>query len=158
MQGSGDRGRKEGGRLSGERALRVPPCCSFPVSHSGGPHVVSFVVGRRPCVHGACVRAGAARRAAERKREKCRPKKDKSPRQGKCCVRAARLGSAIAASFLCVRSDPSDSSPVQGAPVTTTLCRGGKCRCVGVRKLLRCAGSGVRRRGCGHLCMREQQR
>ena len=101
MQGSGDRGRKEGGRLNGERTLRVPPCCSLPVNHSGGPHVASFVVGRHPCVHGACVRAGVARRAAKRKRKECRPKKDKSPKQEKCCLCAARLGSAIAAA--CVR-------------------------------------------------------
>ena len=44
---------RRGGRLSGERTLRVPPSCSFPVSHSGGPHVASFV--RR-----SSVRAGAA--------------------------------------------------------------------------------------------------
>ena len=56
---------RRGGRLGGERALRVPPSCSFPVSHSGGPHVVSFVVGRRPCARSACVRAGVVRRAAE---------------------------------------------------------------------------------------------
>ena len=59
---------RRGGRLGGERTLRVPPCCSFPVSHSGGPHVVSFVAGRRPyrpCARGARVRAGVARRAAE---------------------------------------------------------------------------------------------
>ena len=56
---------RRGGRLGGERTLRVPASCSFPVSHSGGPHVVSFVAGRRPCARGARVRAGVARRAAE---------------------------------------------------------------------------------------------
>ena len=68
MQGSGDRHRKEGGRLGGERTLRVPPSCSFPVSHSGGTHVVSFVAGRRPCARSARVRAGVARHAALPKR------------------------------------------------------------------------------------------
>ena len=82
MQGSGDWRRKEGGRLDSERTLRVPPSCSFPVSHSGGPHVVSFVAVRRPCACGgrarasrarygprkACAQAGVARRAAKRKR------------------------------------------------------------------------------------------
>ena len=67
QQGRCDRGGQEGGRegrLSGERTLRVPPFCSLSVvSHAGGPHVASFVVGR-PCVRGACVRAGVARRAA----------------------------------------------------------------------------------------------
>ena len=44
-------------RSSGERTLRIPPSCSAPVSHAGGPHVVSLVVGR-PCVRvRACVRA-----------------------------------------------------------------------------------------------------
>ena len=85
---------RRGARLGGERTLRVPPCCSFPVSHSGGPHVVSFVTGRRSCARGARVRAGVARRAAEsvraswrgkacRKKEeekKCRPKRDKGQR------------------------------------------------------------------------------
>ena len=56
---------RRGGRLGGERTLRVPPCCSFPVSHSGGPRVVSFVAGRRSCACGARVRADVARRAAE---------------------------------------------------------------------------------------------
>ena len=70
---------RRGGRLSGERALRVPPCCSFPVNHPGGPHVASFVVGHRSCVHGACVRAGVARHAAKSVRagwrgEACREK------------------------------------------------------------------------------------
>ena len=41
-------------RLGGERTLLIPLSCSLPVSHAGGPHVASFVVGRS-C---ACVRAG----------------------------------------------------------------------------------------------------
>ena len=53
---------RRGGRLNGERTLRAPPCWSLPVSHAGGPHVASFVVGR-PCKRGTCVRAGVARRA-----------------------------------------------------------------------------------------------
>ena len=56
---------RRGARLGGERTLRAPPCCSFLVSHPGGPHVVSFVAGRRSCARGARVRAGVARRAAE---------------------------------------------------------------------------------------------
>ena len=65
---------RRGGRLGGERTLRVPPCCSFPVSHSGGPHVVSFVTGRRSCSRGARVRAGVARHAAESVRASWRGK------------------------------------------------------------------------------------
>ena len=107
----------------GERTLRVPPCCSLPVSHSGGPRTSrrpSLVV-VRACTVRACVLAwrGVPRK---RKRKEYRPKKDKSPRQEKCCVRAAGLGSAIAAAFLCVRSEPSDASPVQGARGTPILC------------------------------------
>ena len=46
-----------GARRSGERTLRIPPSCSDPVSHAGGPHVASFVVGR-PCARvRACVQA-----------------------------------------------------------------------------------------------------
>ena len=98
----------------------------------------------RACTARACVlawrgvprkarmRAGVARRAAKRKRKECRPKKDKSPKQEKCCMRAAWLGSAIAAALLCVRSEPSDASHVQGARATPNRCRGrgGNCRCV----------------------------
>ena len=76
---------RRGGRLGGERTLRVPPCCSFPVSHSGGPHVVSFVAGRRSCALGARVRAGVARRAAEGVRaswrgKACRKKEEEEKR------------------------------------------------------------------------------
>ena len=78
-------------RLNGEWALHAPPSCSLPVSHAGGPHVASFVVGRL-CVRGACVRAGVARRAANRKRKECRPKRGRSPKQEKGFVRTARLG------------------------------------------------------------------
>ena len=45
---------RRGGWLSDEHTFCVPPSCSDPVSHTGGPHVVSFVVDR-PC---ACVLAG----------------------------------------------------------------------------------------------------
>ena len=60
---------RTGARLSGERTLRAPPCCSDPVSHAGGPHVVPSVVVGRSCAR-ACVRAGVARRAANGKRKK----------------------------------------------------------------------------------------
>ena len=47
---------KRGARRSGERTLRTPPSCSFPVSHACGPHVASSV--RRSSVRAhACVRA-----------------------------------------------------------------------------------------------------
>ena len=149
MQGSGDRRRKEGARLGGERTLRVPPSCSFPVSHSGGPHVVSFVAGRRPCARGARVRAGVARRAAESGRvswrlKACRKKEEEKvpAKEGQrtkvqdkkeSCVRAVGLGSAMAAASLCLRSDPSNASPVQGARGAPLLCGGGNCRRVRVR-------------------------
>ena len=57
---------RRGGRRSGERALRIPPSCSDPVSHACGPHVASFV--RRSSVRDglANVRAcGRAWRAAQ---------------------------------------------------------------------------------------------
>ena len=55
---------RRGARLGGERTLRTPPPpCSDPVSHAGGPHVASFVVGRS-C---ACVRARACVRVRARK-------------------------------------------------------------------------------------------
>ena len=53
---------RRGSRVSGERTLRVPPSCSFPVSHSGGPHVASFV--RRSSVlawRRSCTRKSGAR-------------------------------------------------------------------------------------------------
>ena len=90
-----------GGRLSCERTLRVPPCCSFPVSHSGGPHVASFVVGRRSCVHGACVRAGVARRAAKSVRacwrgKACREKgKEKSAGQRRTKVQDKKNAACV---------------------------------------------------------------
>ena len=104
---------RKGGHLSGERTLRVPSFCSLPVSHAGGTHVALFVVGRW-CVRGTCARAcwhGEACR--EKKRKECRPKKDRSPKQERSCVRAARLGYAIAVLFLRARSDSCDPSPVQ---------------------------------------------
>ena len=54
---------RTGARLGGERTLRDP------VSHAGGPHVVSSVITGRSCAR-ACVRAGLARRAANGKRKK----------------------------------------------------------------------------------------
>ena len=76
---------RRGARLGGERTLRVPPCCSFPVSHPGGPHVVSFVAGRRSCALSARVRAGVARRAAKGVRaswrgKACRKKEEEEKR------------------------------------------------------------------------------
>ena len=81
----------------------------------------------------ACARAGVARRATKRRRKECRPKKDKGQKsnirkKAACVLQAARPGSAIAAASWCVRSDPSDASPVQGARATVNLCRGGNCR------------------------------
>ena len=125
-------------RLGGERTLRIPLSRSLPVSHAGGPHVSSFVVGRScACVRaGACVRVRAYACACacvcvrvracacvcvcvcvrvracvcvcvwaksllrpcacwrgnargERKRKVCRPKRNKSPKQERSCVRAA---------------------------------------------------------------------
>ena len=55
---------RRGARLSGERTLRVPPSCSLPVSHAGGPHVASFTVGRPCACVRACARASVAQRAA----------------------------------------------------------------------------------------------
>ena len=176
MQGSGDRHRKEGGRLGGERTLRVPPCCSFPVSHSGGPHVVSFVAGRRPCARGARVRAGVARRAAESVRaswrgKACRKKEEekvpakegqrtKAQDKKESCVRVAGLWSAMAAASLCVRSDLSNASPVQGARGPPLPCGGGHCRCVRVRcvvpAMMMCvnvaAGTRARASRSGRVC------
>ena len=53
---------RRGARLGGERTLRIPPSCSLPVSHVGGPHVAKFAVGRS-CT---CVRAGAGARVRVR--------------------------------------------------------------------------------------------
>ena len=72
---------RKGGRLGGERTLRVPPSCSFPVSHSGGPDVASLVAGRRPCARGARVRAGVARRAALPKRFPAEARINEDPSQ-----------------------------------------------------------------------------
>ena len=43
---------RRGGRLGGERTLRVPPSCSFPVSHSGGPHVRQWRFGGDAAIEG----------------------------------------------------------------------------------------------------------
>ena len=65
------------------------PCCSDPVSHAGGPHVASFVVGR-PCAHvrRACVRA--CRRGAMRCEEKRLTKKRVGTLKKKKALRARR--------------------------------------------------------------------
>ena len=65
---------RRGARLGGERTLRIPPSCSLPVSHAGGPHVASFVVGRScACVcAGACVRVRARKRRARKRPAKKR--------------------------------------------------------------------------------------
>ena len=119
---------RRGGRLGGERTLRVPSSCSFPVSHSGGPHVVSFVAGRRPCARGARVRAGVARRATESLRaswrgKSCRKKEEEKvpAKEGQrtkvqdkkeSCARAEGLGSTMAAASLCVRA--AEALPCRG--------------------------------------------
>ena len=65
----------------------------------------------------ACARAGVARRAAKKKKKKVPAKEQRTKIQDKkeSCVRAAVLGSAMAAASLCVRSDLSNASPVHGA-------------------------------------------
>ena len=97
----------------------------------------------RPCVlvwrdvpGKACARAGVASRAAKEEEEEKVPAKagqrTKVQDKKESCVRAAGLGSAMAAASLCVRSDLSNASPVQGARGALILCRGGNCRCVHV--------------------------
>ena len=54
---------RRGGRLGGERMLRIPLSCSDPVSHAGGPHVASFVVGRSCCTTCVCASARVRVRA-----------------------------------------------------------------------------------------------
>ena len=64
---------RRGARRGGERTLRIPPSCSFPVSHACGPHVASFV--RRSSVRArARVRAGVAR-APRKRRSAALPKR-----------------------------------------------------------------------------------
>ena len=85
---------RRGARRSGECTLRIPPSCSFRVSHACGPRVASFV--RRSSVCGlANVRArGRAWRAArcEASRKKERPAKKrvgtlKKKRKTPCVLR-----------------------------------------------------------------------
>ena len=58
---------RRGARRSGERALRIPPPCSDPVSHACGPHVASSVRRSSVCALASaeracfCLRAGMAR-------------------------------------------------------------------------------------------------
>ena len=85
-------------RLGGESTLRVPPCCSFPVSSQPlrrtARRIVrrwaSFVRARRACACW-CGKTRRGRRARElawqgvpqkrrRRKKKCRPKKDKGQR------------------------------------------------------------------------------
>jgi hypothetical protein len=78
----------------------------------------------------ACARAGVARRAAKKKKKKVPAKEGQRTKvqdKKESCVRAARLGSAMAAAPLCVRSDLSDASLVQGARGAPILCGGGNC-------------------------------
>ena len=91
---------RRGARRSGERTLRIPPSCSDPVSHAGGPHVASFVVGR-PCARvRACVQAwrnvlaGAGVLAWGHRAMRCKQegrtasrKESGNPKQGKGTVR-----------------------------------------------------------------------
>ena len=55
---------RRGVRHSGERTRRTPPSGSDPVSHVGGPHVASFIVGRSCACVRACARASVAQCAA----------------------------------------------------------------------------------------------
>ena len=83
----------------------------------------------------ACARAGVARRAAKKKKKKVPAKegqRTKVQEKKESCVRAAGFGSAMAAASLCVRSDLSNASPVQGARGARILCRRGNCRRVRV--------------------------
>ena len=60
---------KRGERRSGERTLRISLSCSDLVSHTGGPHVTSFVVGR------PCARVRAYVRACRRDTKEKQPAK-----------------------------------------------------------------------------------
>ena len=132
---------RKGGRLSGERTLRIPPCCSLPVSHAGGGlHVASSVVGR-PCVRAACVRASLAKRAAKKKRKTGRPKKRNinPEEENAACVLQDR-GTQELGVFLCVRSDsgPVERRQAAGACACANCCAsaGGRWWCVAMRALV----------------------
>ena len=149
MQGSGDRRRKEGGA---PRRWAYAPCSSL-VQFSSQPlrrtarrivrRWVSFVRARRAraCWRG---KAHCGKRARElawqgvpQKRRRKVPAKEgqRTMVQDKkeSCVRAAGSGNAMAAASLCVRSDLSNASPVQGARGAPLLRGGGNCRRVRVR-------------------------
>jgi len=113
----------------------------------------------------ACARAGVARRAAKKKKKK----KEVPAKEGQrtevqdkkeSCARATGLGSTMAVASLCVRSDLSNASPVQGARGTALLCGGGNCRRVRVRcvvlAMMTCgnvtAGTRVRASRSGRVC------
>ena len=80
---------RRGARRSGERTLRIPPSCSFPVSHACGPHVASFV--RR-----SSVRARASVRACGRAWRL-------SVVRASACVRACVCMRVRACACVCVR-------------------------------------------------------
>ena len=87
----------------------------------------------------ACARAGVARRAAKKKKKKVPAKEGQRTKvqdKKESRVRTAGLGSAMATASLCVRSDLSNASPVQGARGAPLLCGGGRCRRVRVRRVV----------------------
>ena len=113
----------------------------------------------------ACARAGVARRAAKKKKKK----KEVPAKEGQRTevqdkkesrARAAGLGSTMAVASLCVRSDLSNASPVQGARGAPLLCGGGRCRRVRVRcvvlAMMMCgnvtAGTRARASRSGRVC------
>ena len=111
----------------------------------------------------ACARAGVARRAAKKKKKKVPAKEGQRTKvqdKKESCVRAAGLGSAMAAASLCVRSDLSNASPVQGARGAPLLCGGGNCRrvrvCCVVLAMMMCgnvtAGTRTRASRSGRAC------
>ena len=98
----------------------------------------------RACWCGETCREKRARELAWRgvpqknRREKYRPKTDKGQRsktrkKAACVPQGWGVLCAMAAASLCVRSDLSNASPVQGARGAPLLCGGGNCRRVRVR-------------------------
>ena len=81
---------RRGARRSGERTLRIPPSCSFPVSHACGPHVASFVRRSSVCALASVRACGRAWRAAQ-----CEASRKKEQEKG--AVRAARPPRAVGA-------------------------------------------------------------
>ena len=85
------------------------PSCSVPVSHAGGPHIASFVVGRPCACVRACARASVAQRAAGacvlvcgRSAMRCKQEgktadreEGENPEEEKGAVRAARPPQAV---------------------------------------------------------------